>query len=62
MEGLKCFECGQPLDNHRFSCGSRYFLTQYKYVVENIHRLPSEYIEKLQTECWAEMMERSAFK
>ena len=58
MEGLKCFECREPLDHHKLSCGSRYFLSQYAYVIDNIHRLPYEYLEKLSFACWAEEMKR----
>ncbi|MNQ83164.1 hypothetical protein D3C85_982360 [compost metagenome] len=55
---LVCFECSMPVGNCRMDCGSQYLTGNYCYVIDNLHRLPAEYLDRLAFEIYVVHQER----
>lgn len=55
---LTCFECKEPLEFHRLDCGSEYITEKYAYVLDNLHRLPYDYLDRLVFEIFVSQQER----
>ncbi|MNR03251.1 hypothetical protein D3C85_1191370 [compost metagenome] len=58
VEDLICWECLNTVNSHKLSCDSRYITSNYRYVIDNLHRLPAQYLDRLSFEIYVEQRER----
>ncbi|MNQ26048.1 hypothetical protein D3C85_392730 [compost metagenome] len=58
VENLVCLECSMPVGNCRMDCDSHYITGIYKYLLDNAHRLPAEYLDRLSFEIYVMQQER----